>query len=103
MYILGIIILSIYLLGGSMASVKIVKWGNSCGVRIPAKELQSAKLKVGDELKIEVSKQGGLTMMPVQQDRDGWFEAFNQLADEGGDELMFNESTTSFDEDEWQW
>ncbi len=42
---------------------KIQKWGNSQGVRLPARVLQEAHLKLGDEVDISV-RDGSIVVAP---------------------------------------
>lgn len=86
-----------------MTTVKITRWGNSCGIRVPAQQLKSSNLQVGDELEIKSDGKGGLTLKPIKKIREGWLEAFNQVADAGGDELLMGDMDSDFDKDEWKW
>ena len=43
-----------------MFRVKLKKWGNSVGIIIPKKELERLKVRVGDEVRIDVSKDNPL-------------------------------------------
>ena len=47
--------------GGDAMNVAISKWGNSIGIRIPAKASESLGLKAGDQVACEL-KDGGLFM-----------------------------------------
>jgi antitoxin MazE len=81
---------------------RIVRIGNSPGVRIPKSLLEQAGLL--DE--VEISVQGNaLVIRPARRPREGWDAAFSDMAARGADVLLECEGTTSFtwDEDEWDW
>ena len=44
---------------------KVTRWGNSCGVRIPAAILQAAGLKPGDHVHIRLMDSGDLRLRPA--------------------------------------
>lgn len=82
-----------------MATVTLVKWGNSMGIRIPIGIIQEAHLIPGEELKIAVNKKGNITLSPIHDPQAGWTEAFNAIADAKNNELLINVSN-QFDEEE---
>ena len=81
---------------------KIVRIGNSQGVRIPKLLLERSGL--GGEVEIE-AHENQIILRPVRQPREGWGDAFQAMAEAGDDELVDGEEFvgTSFDEDEWSW
>ncbi len=87
---------------GMVARTRIVKIGNSQGVRIP--KLLLGELELGEEVELAV-EEGQLVIRPVHRSRCGWDEAFRQMA-ERGDDRMLDEtavSLTPWDGDEWEW
>jgi antitoxin MazE len=82
---------------------RIVRIGNSQGVRIPKPLIEQAGL--GGEVEITVHD-GSLVIKPVAKaPRDGWAAAFEEMA-RFGDDAPIDEGTptlTSWDEDEWEW
>ena len=48
-----------------MPQAQVVKWGNSLAVRIPKTIAKAARMKEGDSIVIEVSKQG-IELRPVE-------------------------------------
>jgi len=80
---------------------RIVKIGNSQGVRIPKLLLDQTNL--GEEVELEV-QEGQIIIRTMQATRPGWEEQFKQMALQGDDQLL-DESllTTSWDEEEWEW
>jgi antitoxin MazE len=80
---------------------RIVKIGNSQGVRIPRLLLDQTNL--GEEVELEV-EEGKIIIRTAQAARKGWEEQFKQMAEQGDDRLLDDTlSTTSWDEAEWEW
>lgn len=80
-----------------MSIAKLVKWGNSVGIRIPAQDLKMINSYVGEKFEVSVNSDGGLTLTPIKNSQEGWLEAFNVVADAGQDYLLINN-----DKDEWK-
>ena len=81
---------------------RIVKMGNSKGVRIPKPILE--QLALGEE--VELSVRGDqLVIRPGKRPRSGWGEKFARMAELGDDPLLDEEAGTStrWDEEEWEW
>jgi antitoxin MazE len=81
---------------------RIVKIGNSQGVRIPKALLEESGLR-GE---VDMSVRGGtLVIAPAERPRQGWPEAFRQMAIRGDDELLDGDlaATGSFEEESWEW
>ncbi len=81
---------------------RIVKMGNSKGVRIPKPILE--QLALGEE--VELSVRGDqLVIRPGNRPRSGWEEKFARMAELGDDRLLDEEavSSTKWDQDEWEW
>ncbi len=86
----------------SSVKSRIVKIGNSRGIRIPKIILDQAKL--GDEIEVEV--QGDkLVIRSIRNPRQGWDEQFAEMARRGDDRLLDSEAAylTSWDKHEWEW
>ncbi len=79
---------------------RIVKIGNSQGVRIPKPLLQEAGLREEVELSVEGN---AVVIRAARGSREGWPEAFLEMASRGDDALLTPETPTHFDEDEWEW
>lgn len=80
-----------------MVRAKLVKIGNSRGIRLAKPLLEVAGL--ADEVEIEAAP-GVLTIRPSAHPRAGWAEAASTWAPEG----LFNEMTaTRFDDEDWTW
>ena len=78
---------------------RLIRVGNSRGIRIPKPLLEEAGLE--DEVELEVGEDG-LRIIPCRAPRAGWGEAAASLAatDSG---LLDLETSTDFDDAEWEW
>ena len=87
---------------GSGTKARIVRIGNSQGIRIPKPLLDQVEL--GEEVELTV-EEGQLVIRPAQSPRHGWDERFAEMAQRGDDRLVDEEtaSLTSWDTDEWEW
>jgi antitoxin MazE len=81
---------------------KIIRIGNSQGVRIPKLYLQQTGFEEEVELDVRDNK---IVISPVGHARQGWAEAFQRMAEQGDDQILDKRSIsqTSWDEAEWQW
>jgi len=82
---------------------RIVKIGNSLGVRIPKVLLEQSRL--AEEVEIEAFDQQ-IVIRAAKQPRDDWDAAFQAMAQNSDDKLLDAEETnslSSWDEAEWQW
>lgn len=85
-----------------MSTVTLTKWGNSIGIRIPSVIIKEAHLYPGEELEIKVDERGGVTLIPIKNQQEGWLEKFNAVADAEDNEVHFD-VVNDFDVDEWTW
>jgi antitoxin MazE len=79
---------------------RIVKIGNSRGIRIPKLLLDQAKL--GPEVEISAQRDQ-LVIRPTSRPRHGWEERFRAMAARGDDRLLDEPMLTQWDKSEWQW
>lgn len=81
---------------------RVVRIGNSRGVRIPKPFIEQAGL--GDEVEIAVEG-SSLIIRAAARPRTGWATAFRTMAERGDDRLLDDagRSTTKWDKDEWEW
>ena len=81
---------------------RIIKIGNSRGIRIPKVLLEQAEL--GDEVEMEV-QDGNLVIRPSRGRRHGWDEQFAKMAESRDDQLLDAESVrlSTWDTEEWEW
>jgi len=86
-----------HLQGVVVVRAKLVKIGNSRGIRLAKPLLEVAGL--ADDVEIEAAP-GVLTIRPSAHPRAGWAEAASSFEPEG---LLDDMSATQFDEKEWSW
>ncbi|OGU34724.1 MAG: MazE family transcriptional regulator [Gemmatimonadetes bacterium RIFCSPLOWO2_12_FULL_68_9] len=79
---------------------RIVRIGNSRGIRVPKILLDQAQLP--DEVELH-AEPGRLVVQGVRRPRMGWAEAARAMAEQGHDGLLDEPTTTCFDREEWQW
>ena len=79
---------------------KIVRIGNSRGVRIPKPLLEQAGLE--DEVELRVVD-GGIVIEAMKENREGWAEAAARARVSGDDKLLDPPVATFFDDSEWEW
>lgn len=82
--------------------IRIIKIGNSQGIRIPKPILEQTGLKGEVNLEVQGSQ---VIIQPVKNPRQGWEEAFRIMAEHGDDQLLDKDLTgrTYWDKEEWQW
>ncbi len=87
---------------GNGTKTRIVKIGNSQGIRIPKPILE--QVDIGDEVELEV-KNGQLIVRQAREPRHGWEDKFATMAAKGDDLLLDadNMAISSWDTDEWEW
>jgi antitoxin MazE len=80
---------------------KVIKIGNSKGIRIPKSMLQECGL--GEEVELVVNEDK-IIIYPINKVRGGWEETYKKMADIGDDDLIDQANIqTAWDEDEWEW
>lgn len=81
---------------------RIVRIGNSQGIRIPKVLLERSGL--GQEVDLQVQDEQ-IIIRPAQRPRQGWAELFREMAQQGHDRLIDKDfpGQTRWDKDEWQW
>lgn len=89
---------------------RIVRIGNSQGVRIPRSLLEQAGFitnegtpAFGQEVELEAGQEGILIRRP-RHSRAGWAEQLQHMAARGDDALLDpSSSSTTWDDREWLW
>jgi antitoxin MazE len=85
---------------GAAIRTRIVKIGNSQGVRIPKLLLEQS----GIHAEVEIEVQGDhLTIRTAPRLRTGWDEAFAAMAKQHDDVLLDEVNATDWDQVEWEW
>ena len=81
---------------------RVVKIGNSQGIRIPKTLLEQTGITDDVELDIEKDK---IVIRPISNPRLNWESAFKAMSDNLDDALLNGDEniTHSWDEEEWQW
>jgi antitoxin MazE len=81
---------------------KIVRIGNSQGVRIPKIMLTDSRLE--EDVELEICDEG-ILIRPAKNPRQNWEAAFLEMADEDADELIIDdrEAATEFEQESWRW
>ncbi len=84
-----------------VVKTRIIRIGNSQGIRIPKLLLEQSGITGEVELEIEDEK---IIIRPVEAPRRQWEEAFAAMAEQGDDALLDPDVIESgWDEEEWQW
>ena len=82
---------------------KIIRIGNSQGVRIPKPLIEQSGLS--DEIEL-ILKDNEIVLRSVDETRKGWDQLFEENAKQEGDSLLdeeYIEQPTEWDESEWTW
>jgi antitoxin MazE len=79
---------------------RIVRIGNSRGIRVPKILLDEAQLPEEVELHAEP---GRLVIQATRRPRMGWAEAARAMAKQRHDKLLDEPMATRFDREEWEW
>lgn len=81
---------------------RVVKIGNSQGIRIPKPLLEQTGIADDVELDVEENQ---IIIRPVTSAREGWDDAFKSMAKESDDRLIIDDGVIShfWDEEEWEW
>lgn len=82
----------------TIVKTRIVKIGNSQGVRIPKPILQQVDL--WNEVEMEVQGEQ-LILRPARKNRSGWEAQFEQMAAHGDDGLL--DDFLPLEDEEWEW
>ena len=79
---------------------KLVRIGNSRGVRLPKPVIEEAGLS--DEVVLEV-RERSVVITSVSEPRAGWAEAARTMRERRETGLLDRPTSTRFDEEEWEW
>ena len=85
----------------SSVKTKVVRIGNSRGIRIPKVILDQCH--INDEVELE-AKEDCLIIKSPHTAREGWDLAFQKMHKNRDDVLIIsNDITNEFDEEDWEW
>lgn len=79
---------------------RIVRIGNSRGIRVPKVLLDQAQLP--DEVELH-AEPGRLVVQGARRPRMGWAEAARAMSKQGPSDLLDEPTATCFDREEWEW
>ncbi len=79
---------------------RLVRIGNSRGVRLPKPLIEEAGLT--DEVELRV-REGAVIIMSTARPRSGWAEAAKHMRQHGEDRLLEESTSTRFDDEGWTW
>jgi antitoxin MazE len=80
---------------------RIVRIGNSQGIRIPKSLLEQSRLTGEVEL---FAREGMVVVRAIDHPRARWADAFSTMAKRGDDRLRdVPSSTSTWDDGEWTW
>ena len=79
---------------------RLVRIGNSRGVRLPKAIIAQAGLTEEVELGV---RDGAIVIARATSARSGWADAARQMRQRDEDQLLDAPTPTRFDEKEWQW
>ena len=85
----------------SSIKTKVVRIGNSRGIRIPKVILD--QYNINDEVELE-TKEDCVIIKSSHMAREGWEKAFKKMHENKEDVLLIDDGITNeFDEVEWEW
>jgi len=79
---------------------RIIRIGNSQGIRVPRALLEQAQLPEEVELQ---AHPGRLIVRAARRPRAGWADAARLMRDRRHDDLLDEPTRTRFDEKDWTW
>ena len=79
---------------------RLVRIGNSRGVRLPKPLIEEAGLTEDVELQVQ---EGKIIISRVSRVRERWAQAAKKLANREEDRLLDEPTATHFDIEEWNW
>lgn len=81
-------------------ATRIIRIGNSRGIRVPKALLEQADLPEEVELHAEP---GRLVVRAARRTREGWAEAARLMRQRDEDRLLDEPTATRFDDEGWEW
>ena len=79
---------------------RLIRIGNSRGIRIPKALVEAAGLDVPLRMRVV---DGGLLLSRAEDPRAGWSEAAREMEDREESGLLDDPVPTVFDDSEWEW
>ena len=85
---------------GNVIKSRLVRIGNSRGLRIP--KLWVEQLALGEEVEMRVQADS-LVICSARRPRAGWEEQFRVMHEHGDDRPIEDLPASKWDEEEWEW
>lgn len=79
---------------------KLIRVGNSKGIRIPKSLIEEFNFK--DDVELDIQPEG-LLIRATQKPRNGWGKAFQLMAQTKDDRMLDREISTLWDQKDWEW
>ncbi|MDH4036968.1 MAG: AbrB/MazE/SpoVT family DNA-binding domain-containing protein [Candidatus Krumholzibacteria bacterium] len=79
---------------------RLVRIGNSRGLRLPKPLIEEAGLK--DEVEVTL-REGAIVITSAEHPRTGWDKSVDLLLERREDYLIEEPAPTGFDDEEWEW
>jgi antitoxin MazE len=79
---------------------RIIRIGNSRGIRIPKTLFDEANL--AEEVELH-AQPGRLVVQATRHPRTGWAAAANRMKARSDDRLLDESTSTAFDREAWEW
>ena len=79
---------------------RLVRIGNSRGIRLPRPVIEEAGLS--EEVEIQV-RSGAVVITAAHRPRTGWAAAARNMRERNEDRLLDPPTPTRFDAEEWRW
>lgn len=79
---------------------RLIRIGNSRGIRLPKPILAQAGLSEVVDLQVQ---EGSIVISSASVPRTGWAEAAKKISQDQDDRLLDQPRPTKFDEIEWKW
>jgi antitoxin MazE len=86
--------------GSTDMKARIVRIGNSRGIRLPKPLILEAGLS--DQVDLHVHE-GTIVIRPIAAARSGWAESAKALHDRGEDSALQDAAPTLFEQNDWRW
>jgi len=86
----------------TVVKARIVKIGNSQGIRLPRLLLKQTNL--GEEVELELQP-NQIVIRPAYHSRHNWGDKFKTMAELGDDKLLDGDTviSTAWEEEGWEW
>jgi antitoxin MazE len=80
---------------------KIAKWGNSCGVRIPAALLKETKMQLNEDVYVDANAQGDIVIRRARRPKPGTIEYLFKNYDGGSFETELIDLGEARGDEKW--